>query len=350
MYYTTQNNTNSNSFSSLPPKNRNFDDFKVIYRTQYKLDNLSDIAKKHLKLKSSSQLNSAGNLFKIIIGRIQNCGRCITKQVTFAESMRQYNNKRDLSSRQIRRLIVILKDLGLITYKRSGQKWGSVYQYEATQLGNDMYYYVIYRNIHDIKFIPLELSTASVDNLGTESEPDFQSEKMSAIGDFEGLMNPWNLEAPKKNVRYNIDINIRNINININNHTRGRGETITHNFLFSPDPYPDPQPKTEIKLLSETKTFSEMQTFSDIQFDPRITKERVQILISILAEHNATPSQALIYHEEVVNALLHMREKKIQIVDFGFFAKSIQIETWSRYYFDVKPNPDWRDEKKRTRH
>ena len=174
--------------------------------TASQLNSVADIRFPLLQHPNSGRLSSAYFLFKMIAGRIEKFGNCITKQSRFAYDILNYGYNKLLTPRQIRRLSEELAEAGLIEFERSG-KMRSVYSYQVTELGWDVFYLFVKNNDKSIPPPPVGKMW--------ESKKPPKNKKMSALESPKSPMIPVPVE---KNVRSNI--HTRNKDININNHTR----------------------------------------------------------------------------------------------------------------------------------
>ena len=135
-------------------------------------------------------------LLKIIGGRIEKFGNCITKQVVFGYEMYNFGYGKVLEERQIRRITNKLFEAGLITYKRSSSK-RSVYTYDLTDLGWSAYY-------HFAKNNGVKLSTEGYVKHSSSSfyqkKCPVEHQKMSGR---ESFKTHATYRPPEKNVRSN---------------------------------------------------------------------------------------------------------------------------------------------------
>lgn len=202
-HQTTQNNL-STQLSSCAVKN-NFPLLVPAPKAE-KLNAIENIRFPLLQHPKSGRLSSSYFLLKIIIGRILKYDNCITKQTKLAYEIYNFGYNKTLTGRQIRTLCDGLREAGLITYKRSG-KMRSVYSYQATELGIDVFHYFIQEKD---KSVPKRI----VDKM-CEVQKQAKNKKTSGL---ETVKNPMITGHVEKNFRSNI--HTRNKDININNHTR----------------------------------------------------------------------------------------------------------------------------------
>jgi hypothetical protein len=192
-----------------PSDSKEASNVQVLTRTKEYMEEMFNIICPPLKHANSNRLKSSLFLLKIIIGRILNPkgnGNCITKQATFGGEMRQYGYSRDLGERQIKRLIKHIKDLGLISYKRSkGER--SVYIYEPSQMAYDIYFYFIKNNKSYIKIECPDMPKQAVDKIFKGKKCHLETQKMSPQ-DYSGKY--YKSTTCKKNVTSN-NINIKYI-------------------------------------------------------------------------------------------------------------------------------------------
>lgn len=206
--YLPQINTpDTNLFNYRKPSDsQEASNVQVLTRTKEYMEQMFDIIMPPLKHENSTRLKSALFLLKIIVGRdIKGKDReCVTKQAELGADMRKFGYSKDLSDRQIRRLILFLKSLDLITYERTGGK-RSVYRYTPSQMAYDIYFYFIQRNKDFIKIECPELPKESVDRIFRRKKCPVKTQKMSGH-DFSQTTDKQNNNI--KNVRSNI-INIK---------------------------------------------------------------------------------------------------------------------------------------------
>lgn len=198
-HHNTERNLSTKLFSYPVPESKPV-------ATALQLNAIENIRFPLLQHPVSGRLTSAYYLLKIIAGRIDKCGNCITKQETFGYEMWTYGYKKLLTSRQIRTITEELKEAGLITYERSG-KMRSVYSYKVTELGRNVFQFFIKEA--DKKVPPPPVGKM------WETKKTPKNKKTSGL---ECSKTPMISVPVEKNFRSNI--HIRNKDININNHTR----------------------------------------------------------------------------------------------------------------------------------
>lgn len=210
----------SNSLPQINTPNQNFFDYRkptdpkdasnvqVIVRSKEYMEQMFDIIMPPLKHQNSTRLKSAFFVLKYIVGMIveENLGRCFAKQSTIGEKLAQFGYSKDLGRKQVGRIISFLRELGLMTYERTGGN-RSTYEYKPTQMGFDIYFYFIKMNKSCIKIECPDLPQSAVDKIFKKKKCPLETKKMSHQ-DFSQPIDKHNKN--KKNVPSNI-INIKSI-------------------------------------------------------------------------------------------------------------------------------------------
>ena len=228
MYQTAQSNTTRTLSSYLPQINPSLvldlpksyekrvikQDIKVIYRTQEELDKLTKIRFNILQHPNTMRRLAPSCLLKLIAGRwIINPSTCVIHQSRMMWEIKRYGYYKELSLRQIQRSLTILKENGCITYKKSNKK-ESVNRYQVTELGLELFYYVIENNESNIQYKTIDIP----ETISPQMEG---KQKMSyALPQKQVEIAPESLGF-EKNVIVNMDP-IREDYNNINNNTRER--------------------------------------------------------------------------------------------------------------------------------
>jgi hypothetical protein len=179
---------------------------RVIYRTQQELDNLTKVRFNILQHPKTLRRTASSCLLKLIVGRwLKDKNKCVIHQARMMWEIADYGYYKRLSLRQIQRALTILKSNGCITYKKSNKK-ESVNKYQVTELGLELFYYVINNNESEIQYKALDLE---VEEKMSYANSQKQEETAPESFGFE------------KNVVVNMDLRNKNYN-NINNNTRER--------------------------------------------------------------------------------------------------------------------------------
>lgn len=119
---------------------------QYVFRTKEQMKAMFDVIFPNLLHPKSGRLKSEGALLKLIAGRCSK-GLEIITQEELGKWIKDYEYNKSLSDRQIKTTIKRLRDLGLINYERSNPKiMKSPYRYTVTELGKDIYWYLLYCN------------------------------------------------------------------------------------------------------------------------------------------------------------------------------------------------------------
>lgn len=246
MHQVAECNTSALISSYLPQNSPNLPDIKVIYRTQEEVEHLETIRYAILQHKNSRRRLAAGILLKIIGGREMECewGACITRQSKFAQDMRGYGYDKDITTRQIKRVMASLVKHGLIRCERSDKfNYRSTYRCETTSLGRDAYFLYILNNEGPIQIKTLDLPTKSVDNDCITQKNCGTEIKMAPRNPLNLVKNESKSGQFQKNGTSNININIHKRNININMGCSKIEQITNHIFSFFNEPYLEPGEK-----------------------------------------------------------------------------------------------------------
>jgi len=242
MYQSSQCNSFNQVSSYLPENNSKNTDLKVIYRTQEYINTLEDIRYAVLQNRKTLRKSSASVLLKIISSRNEKFGNCITRQTVLADEMIKFGYHKRITEKQISRIANKLRDSGLITFIRTIKKNGykATYSYKLTELGREIYFYVIKNNESNLQIKVLESTTKSVDNCSPLNKLSEYLSKMSGPKPVQSLYKSM---VENKNVRSNINIPY----LNLHTHTRW-----TQNK------------NSEVKVIEEEKKYS----FIDLKAEP----------------------------------------------------------------------------------
>jgi hypothetical protein len=242
-YQISQCNPSDLISSYLPQNTSNLPDIIVRYRTKEQVDHLESIRYSILQHKKSRRRLAASILLKIIGGREMECewGACITRQEKFGSKMREFGYDKDLTARQIKRVMASLVKHGLIRCERSNlRNYRSTYRCETTSLGRDAFFYYIKNNEGPIQIKILDLPTKSVDNDCITHKNCGSEIKMAPRNPLKLVKNCTKSVQFQKNGTSNININIYKRNININMGCSKIEQITNHIFSFFHKPYLEP--------------------------------------------------------------------------------------------------------------
>lgn len=246
MHQNQQSNPSAIISSYLPQNTPNIPDIKVIYRTQEEIERLETIRYTILQHKKSRRRLAAGVLLKIIGWREMEGerGECVTRQEKFGSELHQFGYDKNITARQIKRVMASLVKHGLIRCERSYKyNYRSVYRCETTSLGRDAYFLYIKNNEGPIQIKTLDLPTKSVDNDCITQKNCGTEIKMAPRNPLNLVKNESKSVQFQKNGTSNININIHKRNININMGCSKIEQITNHIFSFFHEPYLEPGEK-----------------------------------------------------------------------------------------------------------
>ncbi len=257
------NTPDTNLFNYRKPSDsQEASNIQVLTRTKEYMEAMFDIIMPPLKHANSNRLKSALFLLKIIVGMLLNGdrGNCIVKQTTFGSMMMRFGYSKDLGERQIRRLLDYLKQLGLITFERSGG-YRSVYEYNATQMAMDIYFFFILKNKSYIKIECPDVPQSVVDNILARKKCPVKTEKMSG----QNLeKNHYESTTCKKNVRSN-NIYIKYIS----------SPSLLNKTIKTKEP--DDPPNGERSIPDPTMNETQEKIFTKVCEELKLNKNRILI-------------------------------------------------------------------------
>lgn len=143
----SQNNPSTKIHVSCNTQQLKTPTFNVSYHTQEQLDHIESFRHPLMEHHKTHRKSSAAALLRQIIWRHLNLpNQCITGQHTLGKKLKVYSYDKNISDRQIRRLLVILKNAGLITYLNPTGQFREIHKAQPTPLGMNVYHYVIQNN------------------------------------------------------------------------------------------------------------------------------------------------------------------------------------------------------------
>ncbi len=166
--------------------------FNVSYRTQEQLDHIESFRHPLLEHHRTRKKSSAFALLKLIAGRHLNglwqC--CKTSQITLGEELYNFEHNKSVGDRQIRRLLTTLKKEGLITYFNPSGKFKEVKIAAPTELGLDVYRYIILNNRSHVRLALLNRTPQKpINSIVLDELPKPQKENVRHY------MDPYNIRS-----------------------------------------------------------------------------------------------------------------------------------------------------------
>jgi hypothetical protein len=319
--------------------------FNVSYRTQEQLDHIESFRHPLLEHHRTRKKSSVFALLKLICGRHLHgeWKMCKTNQINLGKSLPLFQHNKSVGERQVRRLLTTLSEKGLINYYSVNGKFKEVKVAVPTQLGMDVYRYIILSNRSNVRLAKMNREPQKpINSIVLDEVPELKKENVRHDMGFCLKTLP---DMDMENTRMNEIKTQRKIDLNAPplSYEELQGAHLHANVC----PYPE---KIEPKAANEpdvhwTEKLQEGMRLSTIRkndtmlphavfqmLDKNFRDEQADILCKLLLMTNECQATKISIIECVKAAMTRQYLKGEKVLNFEAFANSIMRRYLKRLY------------------